>query len=136
MSAKHSISEQLSHVALGEQMFPFGERTVSIRYVKTSSGHMFGAALDIATALAGNEQLNTSKTMANKLKSLDIMYEQTLEDVLNKVGATPLYSICTSMCIGNLVPCTSVMFLLTFLFIQRVIPQAAMDSSTWLGTSK
>ena len=85
MSAKHSISEQLSHVALGEQMFPFGERTVSIRYVKTSSGHMFGAALDVGRALAGPDYVNVGPTVVQRLKSLDIKYDNHISDLIEQV---------------------------------------------------
>ena len=80
-----AISDQLSHIMHGEQVFPFGDKNITIRYIKTSRGCMLGAVHDVAKAMAGPGQANISTTTSQKLASLKISYEDDLLEAIQQV---------------------------------------------------
>ena len=79
------VTDQLEDIRLGVQEFPFGDTTVKIRYLKTSSGIMLGAGLDLCKALAGPNFPNISPTMITKLKCLKISYDHDLRTAIREV---------------------------------------------------
>ena len=83
------VTDQLEDIRLGVQEFPFGDTNVKIRYLKTSSGIMLGAGLDLCKALAGpNHVKSIGSTMFQKLKGLNIDYDHDLRAAINEVNIT------------------------------------------------
>jgi hypothetical protein len=79
------VTDQLEDIRLGVQEFPFGDTNVKIRYLKTSSGIMLGAGLDVAKAMSGPAHVaNAGATMSHKLKSMNINFHD-LRSAINQV---------------------------------------------------
>jgi hypothetical protein len=79
-------AELLRDVAIGVKSYLYGNRNISIHYVKTGPTHMFASASDVLDVLSGDG-------MSHKLEHIQGVRAHSLQELMQQVALSILATV-------------------------------------------